>query len=287
MSETTSTNPTLVKDQVASLLVQPLEAESVVLSSGPRIFDSSEPLKIPRLVSGGSPGYVAEGGEIPDSHDVSFDEISLMPTSRKSIKSILRFTNELARSATIGLDAVLKQRLVKDVANKLDTELLTGAVTGSGSTADGITGIINQAGVSTGTLDVTDADSLLDAIATATANEVKPSRWFLSGADFIAVRKLKESADSAKYLLESDLTKDATYRLFGIPVTVTNKLPQGKAILADMAEIAIVRDVNPSVTVLSERYAEYDEIGLRVVCRYDLGLLHPEGVVVLTADTEG
>lgn len=46
--------------------------------------------------------------------------------------------------------------------------------------------------------------------------------------------------------------------------------------------MAVVRDVNPSVTVLSERYAEYDEIGLRVVCRYDLGLLHPEGVVVLT-----
>lgn len=49
-----------------------------------------------------------------------------------------------------------------------------------------------------------------------------------------------------------------------------------------MSQVAVVRDLNPSVTVLSERYAEYDEIGLRVVCRYDLGLLHPEGVVVLT-----
>lgn len=275
MSESTTTNPTLVKDQVSSLLVQPLEAASVVLASGPRIFDSSEPLKIPRLVSSTVPGYVAEGAQIPDTHDVGFDEISLMPTTRRSIKSILRFTNELARSATIGLDAVLKARLVNDVATKLDTELLTG----TGATGS-ITGIINQANVQTGALDVTDADSLLDGIALATAAEVTPNRWFVSGADFIAIRKLKDT--SGKYLLESDLTKDATYRLFGIPVTVTNKLPEGKAVLADMSQVAVVRDVNPSVTVLSERYAEYDEIGLRVVCRYDLGLLHPEGVVVLT-----
>ncbi len=275
MSESTTTNPTLVKDQVSSLLVQPLEAASVVLASGPRIFDSSEPLKIPRLVSSTVPGYVAEGAQIPDTHDVGFDEISLMPTTRRSIKSILRFTNELARSATIGLDAVLKARLVNDVATKLDTELLTG----TGATGS-ITGIINQAGVQTGALDVTNADSLLDGIALATAAEVTPNRWFVSGADFIAIRKLKDT--SGKYLLESDLTKDATYRLFGIPVTVTNKLAAGKAVLADMSQVAVARDVNPSVTVLSERYAEFDEIGLRVVCRYDLGLLHPEGVVVLT-----
>jgi hypothetical protein len=39
------------------------------------------------------------------------------------------------------------------------------------------------------------------------------------------------------------------------------------------------------VTLLSERYAEYDEQAIRVVTRYDLGLLHPEGVIVLTAAT--
>ncbi|WP_425308425.1 phage major capsid protein [Ammonicoccus fulvus] len=276
--QTTATDPTLVKDQVSSLLIQPLEAASVVLSSGVRIFDSSEPLKLPRLVSGTEPGYVAEGGLIPDTHDVEFGEISLMPTSRKGIKSILRFTNELVRAAHIGLDSVLKQRLIKDVSDFLDSELLSGA-----GTDNGITGIINQTGVQTGDLDVTDPDSLLDALALATAAEVTPNRWFLSGADFIALRKVKESSTSSKYLLESDLTRDATYRLFGIPVTVTNKLATGTAVLADTSQIAVVRDLNPSVTVLSERWAEYDEVGLRVVCRYDLGLLHPEGVIVLSA----
>ena len=108
-----------------------------------------------------------------------------------------------------------------------------------------------------------------------------PNRWFINGADFVTLRKVKEATGSAKYVLEPDMTADATYRLFGIPVTVTNKLSAGTAVLADVSQIAVARDIAPSVTVLTERYAEFDEVGLRVVTRYDLGLLHPEAVAVL------
>lgn len=370
MVETTATNPTLLADQVAALLVQPLEAASVVLSSGPRIFDTAGVLRIPRLTGSSTVGFVGENQEIPSDASTEFDEVVLMPTERKSIKIIERYSRELARQSVIGIDATLKNRLVKTVSDKLDTALLVGAgqatnevqkitvtatsgtftagyrgatadiafdaaaatvqtalrglatvgganlsVTGSaggpytvtfngalaatavdqitatgatvetlteGEAAYGIKGLINQPGVQTGELDVTDADSLLDAIALASAAEVTPSRWFVNGTDFIALRKLKEASGSAKYLLESDVTSGPTYRLFGIPVTVTNKLPVGKAVLADVSQVAIARDSAPSVTILSERYAEYDQIGIRVTTRYDLGLLLPEAVIVLT-----
>ncbi|WP_338857700.1 phage major capsid protein [Gordonia hongkongensis] len=278
VTETTATNPELLAEQVSSLLVQPLEAASVVLSSGPQIFDTSGVLRIPRLVSGSTPTFVGEGGLIPDTAEVDFDEIRLMPTNRKSIKLILKYTNELVRQSVIGIDSVLKTRLTTDVSNALDDALLAG--TGA---SDSITGIINQTGVQTGELDVTDPDSLLDAIALCHAEEVTPNRWFLSSADFIALRKIKDT--TGKYVLEADLTADTTYRLFGIPVTVTNKLAAGKAILVDMNQVAVARDVAPSITVLTERYAEFDMVGLRIVTRYDLGLLHPEGVVVLSAET--
>ena len=280
MTETTAANPELLADQVSSLLVQPLEAASVVLSAGPRIFDTSGVLRIPKLVSGATVGFVEEGGLIPDDADVDFSELVLMPTERRSIKTILKYTNELVRQSVIGIDAVLKARLVKDVSDALDTALLVGD-----GNDDSITGIINQPDVQLDSWDPTDPDTLVDAIGLAVAAEVTPNRWFISGADFITLRKVKESDTSNKYVLESDLTRDATYRLFGIPVTVTNKLPEGMAILADMSQVAIARDLAPSVTVLSERYAEYDQIGLRVTTRYDLGLLHPEGVIVL--DSQG
>ncbi|HNP58461.1 MAG TPA: phage major capsid protein [Gordonia sp. (in: high G+C Gram-positive bacteria)] len=282
MAESTAANPTLLQAQVANLLVQPLEAASVVLAAGPRIFDTASELRIPKLISSGTPAFVAEGAEIADTHDVEFDEVKLMPTNRRSIKTILRYTNELVRQSVVGIDAVLKARLVKDVSDLLDSALLTGA----GAT-NSIRGITAQTGITPGELDVTDADCLLDAIAALNAKEVTPNRWFISGADFAALRKLKESTTSARYLLEPDPTKQSGTTIFGIPATITNKLPEGTAILADMSTVAIARDTSPSVTVLNERYAEFDQVGLRVTTRYDLGLLHAEAVSVLTADSGG
>lgn len=274
MVTSTVTAASLISEQVAALLVQPLEAESVVLAAGPVIFDSSEPLRIPKITAGISAGFVAENAAIPEG-DVTFGEIDLMPSNRKAIKALTRFSNESLRQSTVGLDQVLKTRLVSDVANALDTALLVG----TGAT-NSITGITNQAGVTTGVLDAASPDSLLDALAQASANNVTPNRWFLSGADFFTLRKLKDN--DGRYLVVSDVTADAAYSLFGVPVTVTNKLPTGKAVLADMSQVAVVRDIDPSITLLSERYAEFDQQAVRVVTRYDLGLLHPEGVVVLT-----
>ncbi|WP_336705780.1 phage major capsid protein [Micrococcus terreus] len=279
MVETTTANPELLREQVSSLLIQPLEAASVVLAAGPRIFDTAEPLRIPKLISSSDPAWVGEGELIPE-HDVDFDEVRLMPTNRKSVKTLIRFTNELLRQSVIGLDSVLKDRLVSDVARKLDTAFLVGD--GADNT---VTGIVNQPGVQKAVLDAAEPDSLLDALALASAAEVTPNRWFISGADFYSVRKLKDS--SGKYILESDITQGTTYRLFGVPVTVTNKLPAGKAVLANMAEVAVARDTAPTVKILDQRYAEYDEQAIRVTARFDLGLLRPEGVVVLDAASAG
>lgn len=275
MSIDTTSTPELLHDQISQLLLQPLEAESVVLSSGPRTFDTASPLRIPKLVSSSEPGWVGESELIPE-HDVNFDEVRLMPESRKSLKTLVRFSNELARQSVVGLDSVLRSRLVSDVARKLDTALLTGD-----GTDGAVTGIVNQTGVQTSPLDVADADSFLDALALTEAAEVKPNRLLVNAEDFIALRKLKDG--SQRYLLESDVTRDATYQLFGVPVTVTNKLPAGQAVLADFSQIAVARDTNPTVKVLDQRYAEYDEQAIRVTARYDLGLLHPEGVVVMNA----
>lgn len=276
MTETTTTNPELLREQVSSLLIQPLEAASVVLAAGPRIFDTASPLRIPKLVSSTEPEWVGESELIPE-HDVDFDEVKLMPTDRKSVKTLIRFSNELLRQSVIGLDSVLKDRLVSDVARKLDTAFLTGD-----GADNSVTGIINQPGVQEATLDASDPDSFLDALALASAAEVSPNRWFLSGADFTTIRKVKDG--SQRYILESDITRDATHRLFGVPVTVTNKLDAGTAVLANMGEVAIARDTNPTVKLLDQRYAEFDEQAIRVTARYDLGLLRPEGVIVMKAD---
>ena len=83
-------------------------------------------LRIPKLTKSSAVGFIGENELIPSDHDTTFDEVVLMPTDRKSIKVIERYSRELARQAVIGIDATLKNRLVKVVSDKLDTALLTG-----------------------------------------------------------------------------------------------------------------------------------------------------------------
>lgn len=274
MVNNTTNQSGLIKDQVANMLVKPLESASVVLGSGATIFNSSAPLRIPRLDSSGTVGFVGEGEQIPDTYTAGFSEIALMPTDRKSLKSITRVTNELIRMASSGVTTILQQRLVEDVRTELDEALLNG----DGANAT-ITGIFQQAGTQKGVLDLSSPDTMLDALALATGEEVTPNRWFINGSDFYTLRKIKDG--NGRYILQEDITADTRYALFGIPVTVSNRVPAGKAALLDMKQVAIVRDIDPSITILTEKYADTDETGIRVVTRYDLGLINPKGVIIL------
>ena len=274
MSNNTTTANSLIQEQVLAMLVEPLEAKSVVLAAQPKVIQSSEPVHISTLTDGFTPSIVGENEEIPED-SAAFGEIKLMPTDRKSIKTITRVSNELIRAAKIGVTETLQARLVKDVASALDLMLL------KGDGADGgATGFLKQEGTQTGVLDTSNPDSLLDMLAQAAAAEVTPNRWFLSGEDYKDLAKLKDQ--NGRYMLQQSTAIDGAVvrTLFDVPVTVTNKLNKGEGALVDMKEVAVVRDIDPQVTILKERYAEFDQVGIRVTTRYDMGLLHPEGVIV-------
>jgi HK97 family phage major capsid protein len=197
----------------------------------------------------------------------------------KSLKTLTRFSNELIREAVIGLDAVLRTRLVADVAISLDAALFTGS--GASNT---IKGIVNQTGVQTTVLDVSSPDgvgSLLDAIGLAQAANVTPNRWFMAPADFISLRKLKST--TKEFIFDQDLHAGTQLSVFGIPVSVTNHLATGKAVLTDMNSVAVARDLDASVFLLDQLYGASDEQAIRCVTRYDMGLLQPAATVVLTA----
>ena len=100
---------------------------------------------------------------------------------------------------------------------------------------------------------------------------------------FVQVRKMKTT--DGKYLLQPDPTADGAYRIHGLPVVITNRLPVAagatSVVVADMSQVAVARDMAPSVVVLRERYADTDEQALRVVARYDAAPLNPDAVVLL------
>lgn len=286
--EVTSGNTTLLQSQVADLLVQPLAQASTFLAAGPQIFDTHDQLRIPRLASGVSAGFVGEGSQISDG-DVSFDEVVLLPSTLKSLKVLVRFSNEMARQSVVALSATLKQTLVTNVAEALDAALWDG--TGASNT---IKGILRATGIATGTLDLTDADSLIDGLATALGNKVSPTHWVMTSASFSALRKLKianpgetSDQDFRQYLFNPSTIQNGTaFQLFGLPVIITDNIPavstKNRVALVDFSKVAVARDVDADVAILDQTWGDYDSVGIRVVTRYDVGLLQPKAVTLLT-----
>lgn len=269
----TTRGDSLIYEKVANILVEPLQAASVVLASGPMIIDSAEPVRVPTLAAAFDPQWVAENEEIPETAS-EFGELRLMPTERKSIKAIVRVSNELLRSAGKDVSRILETRLVADVKDKLDNALLTG----DGSD-DTVTGLLNVPGATRVAAAPDTPDALLDGMAAMASDELNPDTLFMSAADFYALRKIKDA--DGRPLMQPDVTRASAFSVHGLNVTVTNKLDAGTAIMADMSKVVVVRDSAPRVDILTERYAEYDQVGIRVVSRYDLGALHPEAVTVI------
>ncbi|OBB18557.1 capsid protein [Mycolicibacterium setense] len=282
--EVTSGNSTLIQSQVSNLLVQPLEQASTFLSAGPVVLDSSSPVRVPRIVNGVTAGFVAEGAQISDG-DVAFDEVTLLPSTMKGLKVLVKLSNELIRTSVVGLEAVLRTRLVTDVANALDKALWDGA-----GTSDSIKGILRATGIATGVLDLADPDSLIDGLAVAQGNKVTPSHWVMTSASFAALRKLKVGTSDARYLFDPNTIQNGTeLRILGLPVILTDNIPNtgtapGKARvgLVDMSKVVVARDVNAEVKILDQTWGDYDSIGIRVVSRWDTALLQAKAVTLLT-----
>ncbi|MDG4667812.1 phage major capsid protein [Mycobacterium sp. 236(2023)] len=282
--EVTSGNSTLIQSQVANLLVQPLEQASTFLAAGPVVLDSSAPVRVPRIVNGVSAGFVAEGAQISDG-DVAFDEVTLLPSTLKGLKVLVKLSNELIRTSVVGLESVLRTRLVTDVANALDAALWDGS--GASNT---IKGILRQTGIETGVLDLTDPDSLIDGLAKAQGNKVSPTHWVMTAASFAKVRKVKVGTGDRRYVIDPNTIQNGTdFRLLGLPVIITDNIANtgtapGKARvgLVDMSKVVVARDVNAEVKILDQTWGDYDSIGIRVVSRWDTALLQNKAVTLLT-----
>lgn len=275
----------LTAEQVSTVLTKPLEQASVFLAAGPVIFDTNgSPVRVPA-----SPGSVADEltwvgeNELIPEVDPEFGETELLPSTMKSVKTITRYSNELARQSIVSLDSVLQNRLVADVAAKLDTQFLS-------ASGDGVTtpkGLFAYTGVEdielTGPLTL---DALLAAQGAAMESNVDLSKLalFIRPGDLMALRGIKDA--DGHYILNADATEGAGFRILGMNAHVSSRIPDGNAAIADMGQVAVARDLAPSVKILTERYADYDQQAIRVVARYDAAPLNPAGVVTISGITD-
>lgn len=294
MALSTSTATELTAEQVQKVLVQPLVAQSRFLSAVPEsnIVDTAGPLRMPKDGAETDPAWHGQNEQITEV-DPDFDEVALLPSTMKSVKTLTRFSNELARQSVIALDAALKRRLVRDVASKLDKQFF-------GTGGDGIVtpkGLFVYAGQELPVGGALTLDDLLDAEALALGANVDPEnnslRWVMTSREFMKLRKIKTAdTGSNQYVVQPDVTKPGAFTLFGYPVIVTNRVPDtagapntGNLALVDFSQIVVARDLAPSVKVLDQTFGDFDQQAIRVVARYDAGALNDDAVIKLTGIT--
>src|SRR5690625_2369184 len=162
----------LTREQVASILTKPLEQASVFLAAGPRVFDTTGPLRVPGLPGAGDPAaleWIGESEQIPE-WDTEFSEVQLLPSTMKSVKVLTRYSNELARQSIVSLEQTLRVRLVADVGAQLDAQFLS-------DQGDGVTtprGLFAYEGATDTDVDgPIPPDVILDAPGEATSRHLK------------------------------------------------------------------------------------------------------------------
>jgi HK97 family phage major capsid protein len=288
MAASTSSADELTTEQVQKILVQPLETASVFLSSAPRVFDTDgSPVRVPSLAGMDAPAWHGENEQIGEV-EAEFGEITLLPSTVKSLKSLTRFSNELARQTVVALDSALQDRMVKDIAATLDSAFIAGTGTVVSGNRTTPLGLINQTGIQVVDAAPTTLDPLIDAWGSllGVGANADSAKWLMNPADFVALRKIKQGTGSNGYVLTPDPTNGSVFRLFGAEVKVSTHVPAGSAVLADFSQIGVARDQAPSVKILDQTFGQYDQMAIRVTARYDAAPLNPEAVVLVAVQDE-
>lgn len=287
MALSTENTAGLTREIVATMLTEPLTRFSTFLNAGPTFFDTDgNVVRIPKGFTSkadeiGEQNWHGQNEKITEVDPTQDDELRLLPDTMKSVKTLTRFSNELARQSVVSLEQALQNRLVSDVAAAFDEQFLSD----DGDGVEKPMGMFAWPGVeeieyTAGDLDL---DTIMDGYGIFLGNRGHTDglRLFIRSDDYMALRKVKDN--DGRYLLQPDVsTGGIVVPALGATLAISNRIPEGNAALVDMSQVAVARDLDPSVTILQETFGDYDQQAIRVVARYDAGLMDDAAMVKFT-----
>lgn len=247
----------LVPARVASKWTDRLRTKSAFFRAGPNIVPmDSLTLALPRIASSSGGGVIAEGALIPD-HTITLAKGDLKALS---YKSLVNASYEVLADSAVNLRELIAQTLVADVAEKVDTDAINGAV-GATSTLKGLLAQGTAVNLATGNT-VVRWDSISDAIAA------------IEGVGGTATAVLA-SVEAANALRKEKATTAGTYQAGGpasaplasawsVPIVVSATIPAGKVAVCDMTRVnvGVREDVRVDIDT-SARFAN-DQTSFRV-----------------------
>jgi HK97 family phage major capsid protein len=264
----------LTPEEWDTIIYQPLIAGSALMSlDGVTLHQSFVPLHLPAIATDPLGDGAWRGpNELITPTDLSTSEVVLLPRGLKAVKVIVVLSNETVRSSG-GLGAaqvLITARLVEAI----DKALLCG------SSAAGITGLVASAGTTIAHSTEPVLDDFFDALTDAEDASASPRVWLVNTRTLGAIRKIRDTLGHP--LLAPNPAQVGGDMLLGRPVVPTPHMTLGTAVLIDPASVHVGVDLDGRADLLMERYAEYDQTGLRIVSRFDVKVINAKGLVAIT-----
>ena len=291
MTENTNTaGGFLVPDEMSSALIRMRETRGVFPQFANRVPMGSDSLQVPRLLSDATAYWVGEGAEITASDPT----LGAAILRANKLAGLCKISSELDEDAVIAVGDMVTSSMAYAMADAVDSAAFLGDGT---STYGGVVGLKNaihaNATVTSATgNDAANNQDLVDFEAVAGAYPDYPGaspRWFMSKPVFYA--SAARLADAAGGNTNQTIAGGASETTFlGYPVTFVSVMTKTTTTLASTI-IAYFGDLRlgasygtrrgPRTEVSTERYFEYDLIGVKMTERIGI-LIHETGADINT-----
>lgn len=244
----TTTDSLFSIETINTLIVEPVYASSVALSSGLNRYQTPATEVYIPSVGFGTAGWTAELAVVPDAGIDSAET----PVKPKKVAARQIVSNESADDANAA--NLIGTSLVNALSASVDQAFFVGA--GADGGPAGLPGVT---GVSTVAADASTAlDPYVDAIAEVEAAGGQAGAIYVSPGTWAALAKLKVDAASAQPVLSpvGDLANATTRSLFGVPVHTCRFVPDATAWVVDPSRVLVIERTPSTVTVDRSRYAD-------------------------------
>lgn len=189
----------------------------------------------------------------------------------EKITTLMNVSNEQYRQSLTA--STLSQSAQRSIVKKADNDLLNNT---DSTVSTWPTGLLSTTGMSDGGNITTSLDPLIDLVADLESVGAVPSHILIDPQGWAALRKLRTGDGSNLSILGAG-TVDAARILLGIPVIVSNAMPQHTGLVID--KTAILSAIGPVRAAVSEHEKfSQDAVTMRVTWRIGWGLVRPERI---------
>lgn len=224
--QTTADGQVLIPENVHNTIVKKMEETSPVFAKARKINSVNGSLKVARenIVDLESMVFVGEGQDVPFDK-INFDFVKL---EQKRVGAAISLTNQLQNDSAIDVVDYSSNLLSRRLAKAIEKSILVG------NEEEEFRGIIHDADVKAVTFTGAAADVEMEDLQELYL-AIHPD--FLTGASFIMQRNFfnaiakKKDANGHFYLQNGIVNGKFQYTLFGLPVDVTDALPDNTPVV--------------------------------------------------------